>query len=276
MKKKPKAIPSSESANNFSRDTLPADLSVDVPCNWSFDNVPENEQPSCCRWEYMRESACVRAGQLRMAASKRFDFTVPWQKLSADEKHRWEKNCNRNRGQPSALFQRGHWIETEMIMRHIREQIGQQKPPDRALRTWFSTIEENLIPSCCSETEGYEVGVFRLYWAYCNNEELIAAFRKWVTTRGNRPKCFASRGEGRPRGAFDPVAALDALAIMRLLKGCTPTEARRKAPELSRRHNGKQFFGKRQGALKIFRVILPWLPHNERPFSWDTKAGRSR
>ena len=184
-------------------------------------------------------------------------FPKPWQSLTkAQRKERVDFTTRKRTKRCGGGFGICRAFVNDYLRELERRANANPPGPPRLLTRW-----------------GTEVLLVEIEWERYSPDKIVQHFRQWVT--GNRPKLFRNR-KGRPPGAFDPFAALDGLAIMRLLRHCKPSEAGAKAPKLWERHRGKQLFRTRKRALETFRKLFPLLPTNEQPLSCLTKAGRSR
>jgi hypothetical protein len=194
-------------------------------------------------------------------------FPIPWRSLTVTQrKERVGIVARQRKAKPVGGFRIANFPLVDNFARAVSEadrKANADAPP-------FKRIDPRIVTRW-----GSELLLIEIEWGRLSPDTIAQCFRKWVTTPANRPKCFSSR-TGRPAGTFDPFAALDGLAIMRLLHHCKPSEAETKAPKLWQRHKGKQLFRTREAAHKTFRTIFPLLPKDERPLSWPTKAGRSR
>ena len=268
------------------REALPPDLTIDDPRNWNFDGVPSDELEVCCWWEYARESAFIRSvhqrsidgnpscgsmariqgyGKYPWLIVDRFfglgQFPLPWQQLSKRDRRKGVLPANADKPHP---FGRGHWVETIKIRQLVDEYLAHLTP-----EMWRRLRPEDEPSSFCDETEGYEVGVFRIYWRFCTNEEIVQGFARWVNAR-RRPGVFRLWDE-RPRGAFSVQPALDGLAIMRLLHHYTPSQLRMKGFKVWERNPQRQLQA-RSETVKRFKRMYPF---GEPSLSGETQGGRN-
>lgn len=285
---------------------FPPDLSVDDQRNWDFYDVTPEERAPCCQWEYARESAYIR-GLIRdhpgtvldpkwpSSEKELYDFLrssrttfrllLSFARFVAADFHRpssskcfpqpWQSLSKRER-RGRILFQDrrpepvepGQWFDLrEVVARAANYLQKAQVAPDD-----FCGQGVRLIPPLLIRDEGVEIAIFRIHWRNYNNEQIADAFTKWIHSR-KRPNCFRLR-PGRPPKSFNSEAALEGLAIMRLLHHYKPSELNADASRFRvwKRCSGRQLHIRKE-AVKRFQAMFPF---GELPLSSGTAGGRSR
>ena len=281
--------------------SLPPDLSIENPDNWNFDGVPAVERATCCWWEYLRESGSVRdalqvlnGGKPKHTDKKNiaalfssglFDtyrmdsYPAPWQLLSPQDR----KDLTRIRqpdsppapftvsDNPDVLRQMADKAQTIYNERVANWDVYMKAPPTESHAMAMTLARSLLTPVSILEDSGIEYVLVRVNWRR-SIDDIIAESSKWIRT--SRPK-WISPQRGRPPKSISPDAALDGLAIMRLLRHYKPSELEANKEnfvvwELCR---GRQFHARLE-AKKRFQALLGL---QELPLSWGpTKGGRSR
>jgi len=120
---------------------------------------------------------------------------------------------------------------------------------------------------------GTELLAIEIEWGDATNEELVAAFTKWL--KENDPP-GVRRPDRRGKKLTDLRAALDRLGMMRLLHSFTRAEMRRKVPAAENRFASRDWYRDRKRAKGTFRELFHFLPANERPRTWATKGSGRR
>ena len=221
------------------------------------------------------------------------NFPQPWQVLTANERTFRSRIRSDRTAIPLLPFERAHWTEAREVAKWAESRAKEIFSTfDEVRRTNPEESEVTLIeqgklqpfpgiqPSLFWES-GKEFTVVAINWGSFTNDEIVNYFRRWV--KANRPPQYPvpSRKGHKPG---DWRANLMRLAVMRLLARFTPLEI------VDPRRNGfpavwetKQFVGRkwsdvtkwhdaRREAGKLFRMLFPFLPPNEKPLSWERKT----
>ena len=195
-------------------------------------------------------------------------FPQPWQSLAAAERACRARIRTDREAIPLVPFKRGYAFFAEDIARWYKN------------RRASAAEGEEIHPSLFSA--GAEIGVVEIQWGAFTNDELVNGFRKWV--KANRPQQFP-KPSGRGHKPGDWRAKLTRLAVMRLLSRYTPkqilgTRLTKPVGECQPIHGTKQFTADkwadatkwhdaRREARRIFQQLLPFLPKDELPLSWQ-------
>lgn len=282
------------------------------PHEWNFANVPDSELVACCVWEYARESASIRKWHRRWVENctngivgdleihsmgwigeKLYDgffgsnFPCCWQKLQDHEK---PSNPKLEQFPFTPLQISGSVYSAQRLLQQARE-VEQAQHEVAIGKAKNSAISYRVS----IRDGGLETFMLEIDWAHFTNDEIGDAIRKL------RPKDVKGP-DGRGHKRSDWRAMLTRLAAMRLLRQFTANEilgsthyrvkgAQRNRPEyraplaecvpiLKASHfqgdswlEPETWYQARRDALKEFRELFQFLPHNEKPCSWQTKSG---
>ena len=262
--------------------------------------MPAVERAACCWWEYLRESGSVRdalkvlnggkpkhTDKMNIAALfssglydtyKMDSYPTPWQLLSPQDR----KDLMRIRqpdsplpfkvsDDPVVLRQMAEKAQTVNNERAANWDAYMKSKPTESRAMAMTVARSLLTPVSILEDSGSEYVLVRVNWRR-SIDDIISEFSKWIRTR--RPKAISPR-QGRPLKSISPDAALDGLAIMRLLRHYKPSEleANKENFGVWERCRGRQFHARLE-AKKRFQAFFGL---QESPLSWGpTKGGRSR
>ena len=278
--------------------TTPSDLSVDDPHNWDFTGLPAEQREACCRWEYARESAFIRDLQQRYA-DPAWKQLPDWKDKRDVAKYRQRvftiaRDLDRLRARgvlesrlaaeltrplPEQCFPRP-WIALTDAERKARivppaatvpafergsyvdaQHIGQQAEAAPFTGDGWKIADSSYLSA------GAEVGVFRIGWEQWTDKEIRLAFTRWIEK--HRPSEFR-KPTGRPRNSIDPAAALNCLAIMRVLHSHTPGDLTYKFAKVNTTKPQRD----RERGLDYFQTFSP-IGRDEVPLSWQKLSPRN-
>jgi len=277
---------------------LPSENETNLPSvnEWNFDGVSEDELVACCYWEYARESEYIRErhqthqelvrkqgygltvwgalpqhhGGISNAFLRPQDqafisdsnFPAPWMNLKCKPK----TDIRDIEWTPLA---RGDWSEVR-VLAHIygeweREMLRLGNPES------LNAPKLPAVARCPYHVGGAESCVVRINWGHFTNDELAAAFRKWV--KANRPKDIPKPNKQGHKDISYRVD-LEHLAIMRLLRCFSLAELRKQCPEAWKRYNNPNRRWQRDAekARARFHSLFPFLSAKENPISWPPKS----
>lgn len=130
-------------------------------------------------------------------------------------------------------------------------------------------IAERGLPS---EPHGELIAALSIDFQRHTDDEILESFKSWLHL--HRPKTCPTpirRGHNKRR---DWRAALERLAVMRILHCFTRREVMTKLPEAEKLYANKEWYKERKLAAANFLKFLPFLPKTSRPVSWETAGER--
>jgi hypothetical protein len=213
-------------------------------------------------------------------------FPTPWRSLPAQDRvARVRINSER---EDSVPFQRGTTLDAENILVCASRQRAQADGDREMVRRENPKLtEEELVQSgklkfldlkpAVLQSWGREASVIAIDWGRFTNDEIVNYFRRWVKT--NRPEEFpvpSKKGHKRK----DLRAHLTCLSVLRLLSHFTPLELidtrsnrcpaiwETKAFAGQKWLDAGKWYDARREAGKMFHLLFPFLPADEKPLSW--------
>lgn len=220
-------------------------------------------------------------------------FPGPWQSLEKAE--RKSRACIQTfKGQCSIVPVRlAHWCWAEDIARYCKKRAEEQHREFMEWERRYLRRDEkgnlSVTPGAVESPQHDPIrpGLFisnaetllvDIAWEEFTNDEIATYFRKWVK-RARPPHKPAPSGKGHKPG--DWRAHLTRLGAMRLLAHFTPSQLT-VGDKLPAVWESKQFRARkwrdetkwhdaRREAGKVFRTLLPFLPPDEKPRSWERR-----
>lgn len=219
-------------------------------------------------------------------------WPASWQSIDSNKRRLSKGWIVRNKRPPGPFERRFTPSFSERVEKQARERREAEDKCNAAgnaamaKKDWAETARQfykrlpPLNASVCDEHS--EVLALRIFWPRYTNDQLVEAFRKWVTD--NRPPQLppptAKRGPGL--GPSHRRVMLRDLGIMRLTNFSTVANMKNRCPEAwtlyrdRKRWKDANWSLARKSALRNFRVLLPSLPKDELPIHAKTKGGRGR
>jgi len=218
-------------------------------------------------------------------------FPAPWQSLSKSE--RGERSLIRNHRMviPLAPIKRGDrhdaadiakWAEGRWRTLHEEFQKVRRENPETSEVDLIAQGKLKPFPGVQPSlywAGGSEVTVLTINWPDFTNDEIANYFRRWV--KENRPR-QAQNPDARGHKPGDWRANLTRLAVMRLLSQFPALQIVRedvfpavwKTEQFSGRKWGDftKWRDARREAGQLYRKLLPFLPADEKPLSWEGPA----
>lgn len=218
-------------------------------------------------------------------------FPAPWQTLAANEREFRVRVALSAGWYPAKPFERADWNDVKEIAEKAEAQWKkvsteykrmQRENPGASevdLRARGKLQPFNGIHVSILREDGKEVTAVAINWARFNNEQIVSYFRKWA--KSSRPKEIPSPSD-RGHKPGDWRAKLTRLAVMRLLSQFSALQIV-KHDSYPAIWKTKQFSGRkwsdftkwrnaRREAAKIFHMLFPVLPQEEKPLSWKRQA----
>jgi len=219
------------------------------------------------------------------------NFPNPWLSLSKDERKSRSHIRNARSVIPAIPFKRASWHDAKDIADWAESRWHEfNKLYDKARRESPGLSEKELVekgkmqefrgiqPSLFWEG-GSEVTVVSIQWSLFSNDELARYFRDWI--KANRPKHFKNP-DARGHKLNDWRAKLTRLAVMRLLSQFSASQivSGNRFPAIwettqfsgSKWADFTKWYDARREARKIFNSLLPFVPQQDKPLSWQRQA----
>jgi hypothetical protein len=223
------------------------------------------------------------------ASRKTGSFPDPWQLLSLGERADRAHIRSDREVAPLRAFQRdGGMMTAEMLLEQarlslrqymsVRDKVHRENPGvgEGTLRRQGKYPDYRPIASIFWEG-GAECLSVKIEWGEFTNDEIVAAFRKWV--KPNRPKDIPKPdARGKTRREIHNARLRD-LGVMRLLHFCTVAGMNVRCPEAAKYFDSwesKHWSAARKRALRNFRQLFPFLPAGELPIHATTCGGHGK